>query len=71
MSDLPTRDSVELAIETYMSDWTALDIERVLVVVDAYANGSLMTEVQWIQALAHCFKEGTDDMGVVMENEQP
>ena len=38
-------------------------------IVIAYVGGRLMTETEWIQALAYRFSEGTDDMGVVMGDE--
>ena len=47
MSDLPTRDSVELATKTYVSDWTELDGDRVCAIVDAYTDGKLMTKAEW------------------------
>ncbi len=61
MSDLPTRESVELATETYVSDWTELDGNRVCAIVDAYTDGKLMTEAEWIQTLSDRFSVGTVD----------
>ena len=47
MSDLPTRESIELATGFEIRDWTALDTERVYAIVDAYLDVTLMTEAEW------------------------
>jgi len=47
MSDLPTRESIELATGFEIRDWTALDTERVYAIVDAYLDGTLMIEAEW------------------------
>ncbi|KKK86203.1 hypothetical protein LCGC14_2765600 [marine sediment metagenome] len=47
MSDLPTRESIELATGFEIRDWTALDTERVYAIVDAYLDATLKTEAEW------------------------
>ncbi len=51
MSDLPTRESIELATGFEIRDWTALDTERVYAIVDAYLDVTLMTEAEWRDSL--------------------
>ena len=36
-----------------------------MAVSNAYADGVLMTEAEWVETLSLRFEKGTDDMGVV------
>jgi len=51
VTDLVTRNDVELAPTIEVRDWTNLDVERVCSVVEAYGNGTLMTRDEFIDNL--------------------